>query len=589
MPDYPTDNPPEPPNPEWPAAFSPQEGEIEPVDGAIPKRCAGSSVLTPLAWVVIVLVVLVLAVGANLPVAPEAPGTEDPLADMMMAIYGRYLVGAAELAGGEQLYAETDKSLNIGTIGQRQRFVVLAAELASPEEARKKLDQLNLEIAAELARAEEESAIDYAPGGESEPAPEEVDAGASPDLEEVEDKTADRFELSEEQMGVQRILGLLYPERPVEDLLEDLDILEEEDSSSSSTAPEIPAPEAQVDESVYLPTIAAAEALSADDRELLTERLGWFGELSLAPRGTPDVAARDALMKRATLTMGTMLGAAIGGISVGSLGFIGLIIMIVLLCIGRLKSGIARGQWHPGVYAETFAVWLLVFVVLLEVSGWAAIKFGGPALLMSAVAFFLSLVAIVWPVMRGVPWSQVRSDIGWTGGRQPMFEPGLGIACYSIALPILAIGIMLTFVLLLISGAMAGASQPFTPAGGPAHPIIVELGKGNLLVILQVLLVGSVAAPIVEETMFRGVLYRSLRDSTARFAPALSVIFSATISGFIFAAIHPQGWVAIPALMSLGIAFALAREWRGTLIVPMLMHAISNGLMLGIMSLLASL
>ena len=56
-----------------------------------------------------------------------------------------------------------------------------------------------------------------------------------------------------------------------------------------------------------------------------------------------------------------------------------------------------------------------------------------------------------------------------------------------------------------------------------------------------------------------------LRDDASRaLSFVTSVVLSATISGFVFAAIHPQGWVAVPALMGLAYAFAVIREWRGT-------------------------
>ncbi|HEV3025798.1 MAG TPA: CPBP family intramembrane glutamic endopeptidase, partial [Pirellulales bacterium] len=83
---------------------------------------------------------------------------------------------------------------------------------------------------------------------------------------------------------------------------------------------------------------------------------------------------------------------------------------------------------------------------------------------------------------------------------------------------------------------------------------------------VQVLFVASVAAPIVEETMFRGVLHRHLRDATSLLGYAASALASATVASFVFAAIHPQGWLAVPALMALAFAFTLTREWRGTLV-----------------------
>ncbi len=87
--------------------------------------------------------------------------------------------------------------------------------------------------------------------------------------------------------------------------------------------------------------------------------------------------------------------------------------------------------------------------------------------------------------------------------------------------------------------------------------------------------------------MFRGVLYRHLRDATGGAGRVLSVVLSAAPSALVFAIIHPQGWVAVPALMALAVSFSLAREWRGTLIPCMIVHGISNGVVLGIVSVLA--
>ena len=100
--------------------------------------------------------------------------------------------------------------------------------------------------------------------------------------------------------------------------------------------------------------------------------------------------------------------------------------------------------------------------------------------------------------------------------------------------------------------------------------------SGDTLTIFFVFLATCVAAPVVEETMFRGVLFRHLRDLTASWKLWGSVVFSAIVNGLIFALIHPQGLVAVPVLTTLAIGFTLARQWRGSLLAPMTMHAIHN-------------
>ena len=95
---------------------------------------------------------------------------------------------------------------------------------------------------------------------------------------------------------------------------------------------------------------------------------------------------------------------------------------------------------------------------------------------------------------------------------------------------------------------------------------------------IQILLLAGVVAPIVEETMFRGVLYRHLREASMRFGKALSVLVSGAVVSFVFAVIHPQGIFAVPVLMALAFGFSLIREWRGTLLPCMVAHGLNNGL-----------
>ena len=66
---------------------------------------------------------------------------------------------------------------------------------------------------------------------------------------------------------------------------------------------------------------------------------------------------------------------------------------------------------------------------------------------MALIPFGVSLVALAWPVQRGIPWPQVRRDIGLTLGERPAFEPLAGIACYILALPLVALGVIVMLML----------------------------------------------------------------------------------------------------------------------------------------------
>jgi membrane protease YdiL (CAAX protease family) len=110
----------------------------------------------------------------------------------------------------------------------------------------------------------------------------------------------------------------------------------------------------------------------------------------------------------------------------------------------------------------------------------------------------------------------------------------------------------------------------------PIHPIVEFIVHGSATDRLLVFFDACILAPIVEETMFRGVLYRHLRELSQRWAWFWSVVFSGTVVSFIFAAIHPQGLIAIPVLMALAYGFTIAREWRGSLIPSMVGHSFNN-------------
>ena len=94
----------------------------------------------------------------------------------------------------------------------------------------------------------------------------------------------------------------------------------------------------------------------------------------------------------------------------------------------------------------------------------------------------------------------------------------------------------------------------------------------------------TVAAPVAEELLFRGLLFRSLRDGfMGRLGRRWSVALGALISGVIFGGIHYGGGQDkfLPVLMALGVLLALAYQWSGTLYVPVVLHSINNALATG--------
>jgi membrane protease YdiL (CAAX protease family) len=87
--------------------------------------------------------------------------------------------------------------------------------------------------------------------------------------------------------------------------------------------------------------------------------------------------------------------------------------------------------------------------------------------------------------------------------------------------------------------------------------------------IVQVLLI-VIAAPIAEETCFRGMLFGGLREKLPRLVAAL-------ITGLIFGGLHAlTGVTAVPPLIVFGFLLALLYERTGSIVPGILLHMLNN-------------
>ncbi len=100
-----------------------------------------------------------------------------------------------------------------------------------------------------------------------------------------------------------------------------------------------------------------------------------------------------------------------------------------------------------------------------------------------------------------------------------------------------------------------------------AHPISFFVHKH----FFETFLLASVLAPIIEEFVFRNLIYGVFRYK-------FTVFFSGFLSGIIFASLHPQGIIAFPYLIFLGFSLAILREYRPSLVSPITTHFCVNTL-----------
>jgi membrane protease YdiL (CAAX protease family) len=315
------------------------------------------------------------------------------------------------------------------------------------------------------------------------------------------------------------------------------------------------------------------QPLSAEESKELRQGLGWFGELALgsSPEDTGERQAALATARRSALSVMAIT------VLVVMLVLSGVVLLGVLLSLwltGRLRGGLETGVAPGGVYIEAFALWLLTFYGLSLVFAVVPQLQGLPWLTLPGMV--LPLGVLGWPVLRGVPWAQVRRDVGLTLGPRPWRDLGAGLATYLAVLPVVAVGMVVVSIVLLWGQKSGPSDNPFGPPSTPGHPAVELLARGSLWLRLLVLLEAAVLAPLIEETVFRGLLYRHLREGTSRLGRVGSVLVSMLAGSFLFAVIHPQGLLGLPILMPLACAFTLAREWRGTLLPGMLCHGLNN-------------
>ena len=141
-----------------------------------------------------------------------------------------------------------------------------------------------------------------------------------------------------------------------------------------------------------------------------------------------------------------------------------------------------------------------------------------------------------------------------------------------------AIGMAL--VLLLAAYPLVGLCSALTQwaLGDKAQPQDIvkyfqeAAGRSDRWRLLVTAFVGIVVAPFSEEFLFRGYIYGVFRRY-------LGVPLGLILNAALFAAIHVNV-PALPALFVLAGCLTLAYEATGSLLVPMLMHALFNAVML---------
>ncbi|GIK19636.1 MAG: CPBP family intramembrane metalloprotease [Leptolyngbya sp. PLA2] len=352
-----------------------------------------------------------------------------------------------------------------------------------------------------------------------------------------------------------------------------LDELRPEFERLASERPDEPEPTALLADLETLRTIYTngPESLDDETRDRLVHRHGWFGRLALVFGRNDDNPERAAIFGPATaLAFGVLIAAVVIPLAI-LVGFVLLVIALVLFMGRSLRPRFVPPMPGGSVYLETLVVFLLGFLGVKLLADLVGLVLSDTAAVVAGLTLQAGLVLLIlWPLTRGVPFARWRAATGWHAPRGVLREVGCGVLGYLAALPVFVGGVVLSLILsavwAMIASAIRGTpeQQPL-PQNAPLDLVL----SGNTLLVVLLFLMATIWAPIVEETIFRGALYRHARARVGAAAAGL-------LAALVFAFMHGYGPLFTPPLIALGFMFALLREWRGSLIASVTAHFLHN-------------
>jgi len=333
--------------------------------------------------------------------------------------------------------------------------------------------------------------------------------------------------------------------------------------------------------------IAEPSKLAEADWASLKTDLGWFGELLAASDGGPDTDRAEEIRATGKRLSKMLLIGVGGGVVAGLIGCVLLFVAIYRASYGKMLTHLKPPSGQVGrVMMGAFAIYIGSMAGGNFVFAWLEAK-GLDQKMSPAFAQGLSLAYLAVPVFLALAWifsgrrrvdcapGELRQALGAHRGKGFFTEVFSGLVGYVAMIPVMALGIATTVVLVLVIEFFSGAADGES-AEPISHPIVAWMADGDVKMMLLAFFLAAVLAPLFEETMFRGAFHGALRRRW-RF------LLAALVSGVVFAAVHPQGVLAIPALTAMGFGFAMIREWRSSLIAPMAAHALHNGTLVGVM------
>lgn len=308
--------------------------------------------------------------------------------------------------------------------------------------------------------------------------------------------------------------------------------------------------------------------IPAEDEARLVDRQGWWGRVATAfGKSDSDPMRLEALGGGAKLLAALVVfGVVIGGGIL--LGFAMAVVFLILVAQGKIRRKFVAPLPGGSVYLETLAVFVLGFAGLMLV------KFAGGNQHVALLAQWLLVPLILWPLVRGVRWESFRNAVGFTSGGGVLREVGCGVFAYLAGIPLFLFAVFVAMLLVMLQSLVMYG--PGVKPHAPNNKVLDLITQADLGTMVLFFCLATFWAPLVEESIFRGAMFRHLRS---RVPMTIAAIGSAAV----FGVMHGYPVPLLLPVMTLGFNFALMREWRGSLIAPMTAHMLHNGVLVGLM------
>lgn len=292
----------------------------------------------------------------------------------------------------------------------------------------------------------------------------------------------------------------------------------------------------------------------------LRERhLANIGDAAAGPLAAEIVAIAESAVTRWTM---------VGGLELFLFPSLGLIVLVLFPLFARSRLT-ARGlalDLVPSPFAldrtwRVFFGWFIAFQVLglMLVLGLSALT-SGPHLVALTMALQALASAVVMMVLIEL-WGRLPRD-----ARSVPVALGLAKPRWWLVLLWMVPGLAVAMTVVRAADYLNLVVLQRPPDTQSVVQLVIDQSSPPLLALIA--LGAVVLAPFAEEVVFRGFLFRNLRDSLGK---GLAMV----VSGFAFAIIHFEPTLILP-LTALGIGLALLYEWSGSLWVPIAVHALWN-------------